>query len=246
MENGFKDCRVDIGILTDDTGSITEIMWDSMIEFIKNLAQFVEISQNGPHIGLTTYGFNRAEVIIKLNEHTDYHSFEQALDSITRTKTPGNDLALGINVTLNKLFNVAHGARNDVPKAIILLTDGDCDFCLTTEDPATAKKLELLAKKMHKDKVKMLVIGVGNAGKTATYEDMKFHIEQFVNRSSFHAIEDHTGLLDQTLLKKLTPVCDGMYFVFSPSLKYLNNFRIYLTSRLKVNRLFFIFRQLIS
>ena len=134
------------------------------------------------------------------------------MNNIKRDTTSGNHLWLGINATLDKLFNVADGARNDVPKAIILLTDGECTVCLKKDNPATAKKLENLAKKMHKNNVTMLVIGVGNIieGNTATYDDMKFHIEQFVNRSSFHTVEDHAQLLDDTLLKKLTPVCDGM------------------------------------
>ena len=127
--NGEMECKVDIGIIFDDTGTITKTKWQSMIDFVKRLAEYLSISDNGPHFGVTTYGFDIAKVNIELGEHTDLISFSDALDDITRNPTSGNSLWLGINYTLTRLFTVEKGARKDVPKAIILLTDGECKLC---------------------------------------------------------------------------------------------------------------------
>ena len=202
-------CRVDIGILLADSSSISSSMWTAMINFVKKLADFVNISENGPHFGLTTYGFRRAAVRIKLNQYTNLSAFEDALDDMKRDASGGDALWLGIDYTLHELFNEAEGARRGIPKAIILLTDGECNACKDTDTPNNNSiTLSGLANEIRTAGHKMFVIGVGKP-----YTEMAFHIEQFVDETSFFRITDYDNLLDNnTLFQRLAAVCDGTLF----------------------------------
>ena len=85
-------------------------MWTAMINFVKKLADFVNISENGPHFGLTTYGFRRAAVKIKLNQYTDLSAFEDALDDLKRNPSGGDALWLmSLTFPLRSQFTVRTG-----------------------------------------------------------------------------------------------------------------------------------------
>ena len=205
--NGEMECKVDIGIIFDDTGFTSGQDWTSMIKFVIRLAEFLKISDNGPHFGVTTYGKETARVIIKLNDYTDLTSLTNALKDIKRNVTFASSLWLGIDYTLTRLFTVAEGAREDVPKAIILVTSGRCDLCNVGEK--NEHKMTRLANMIDQAGHKMFVLGVD-----ATYDSIKqlFNIEQFVDRSNFFDVTDFDKLLDETLINNLTTVCDGMFF----------------------------------
>ena len=65
-----------------------------------------------------------------------------------------------------------------------------------------------LAKEIRTAGHKMFVIGVGKP-----YTEMAFHIEQFVDETSFFRITDYDNLLDNnTLFQRLAAVCDGTLF----------------------------------
>ena len=185
--NGEIECKVDIGIIIEDTGTITVRKWQSMIDFVERLAEYLSISDNGPHFGVTIYGYKIAKVNIRLDQHTDLISFSNALNNITRNPTFGDSLWLGIDYTLTRLFTLEQGARKDVPKAIILLTDGGCNLCKVGEK--NAPKMTRLANMIDQAGHGMFVLGV-----EATYQMMKFNIQQFVDQSNFFDVKDYDTL----------------------------------------------------
>ena len=205
------DCRVDIGIVWDDTRSIDATEWEQIANFTKVLAKEIRLSENGAHIGITTYGWQPNNVgaflVIKLGDHTDYTKFAAAVDDLinTRKNMGGNMIHLGLEMSLNEMFNIANGARPNTNKALILITDGDCFKCDTDE---VKENLTNVAGRIKDAKIKMLMIGVG-----IKYEQVdQFDVTQFVGKHDFSEVQDLGELVGSALLNQMAVVCDGMYF----------------------------------
>ena len=169
------------------------------------LAEQTELSKHGAHIGVTTYGWPSADLLIKLGDHTEYKKFAAAIDGLlaNRKRERGTILKLGLEKSLNEMFDAANGARPDTKKALILVTDGDCNGCHTD-----AEKLILsnLAQRIKDEGIKMLMIGVGK-----TYDEMtRFDVSQFVGRDDFYELQDYSDITGPELIKEMAVVCDGM------------------------------------
>ena len=195
------NCRVDIGILWDDTATITDEQWGQIAEFTKNLANRTGLSDQGALIGVTTYG-SSSSLLIKLSDHTEYKNFAAAVDGLlaTRERDFATMLRDGLAKSLDEMFNVAYGARPNFKKVLILITDGECFNCKNEKELYSN-----LAGRIKDEDIRMLMIGVG-----ITYDQVTdFNIAEFVGRNDFTEIKDYKDLIGSDLLNEMGVVCDG-------------------------------------
>ena len=83
------------------------------------------------------------------------------------------------------------------------MTDGECTSC---DEPANAKTLSNLARRIQKEKIKMLMMGVG-----ITYHQIKdFNIEEVVITDDFYELRDHGDLIQPDLLNRIALICDDV------------------------------------
>ena len=120
---------------------------------MKALAGSFGVSSDGSRAGVVTFSYN-AEHSIKLNDHTDMTSFNDAVDGIPLMgSTTRIDKAL--RLAQDQLFTVENGGRPSKPKVLILLTDGSQTKDVDAEDPS------IIANELRSNGIKVLVIGIG-------------------------------------------------------------------------------------
>ena len=120
---------------------------------MKVLAGTLGVSDQESRAGVVTFSYN-SEHSIKLKDHQDISSFNDAVDNIPLMgSTTRIDKAL--RLTQRELFDPTNGARPGIAKILILLTDGSQTLDADAEDPGT------IAQEIRDTGVKMLVIGIG-------------------------------------------------------------------------------------
>ena len=144
--------KVDVGFILDSSGSLRND-YQKEKDFLKVLAGTFGVSDTESRAGVVTFSYN-SEHSIKLKDHTNIESFNDAVDKIPLMgSTTRIDKAL--RLTQKELFDSANGARAGIPKILILLTDGSQTLDADAEDPGD------IAQEIRDSNVKLLVIGIG-------------------------------------------------------------------------------------
>jgi len=160
-DSGSEVCEtvVDICFLFDGSGSIDEQTdFKTMQEFAGRVANSFKISKYGARGGLIVFSdyirsnrrYTRVETYLKDNETPK--QFREAVESSKyigyRTR-----IDLGFKLAEEKVFNEGKGARPDVKKIIILLTDGQ-------QNPRRYDPV-LASQKLFNDGVNIYAVGIG-------------------------------------------------------------------------------------
>ena len=149
-----KRCEnlVDVGFIVDSSGSLRR-EYAKEKDFVKSLASSFDLSANGSRAGVITFSWH-AEHSIKLNDHRDLDTFLSAVDSLPLFgHTTRIDKAL--KMAKSDMFSAENGGRTNVPKLIILLTDGSQTKDADAVDPG------MIAGELRKAGIKLIVIGIG-------------------------------------------------------------------------------------
>ena len=152
--------------------------------------------------------------IIKFCEAKDYATFENKLDNITarylNSLIPGTatDIVAGLKVANDEMFSEKSGSRSDVPKTLIVVTDGDCPFCTPKGSrfkPSYPGIFEDLLKSIKQRNIRVILVAPSERG----YDEIK---EEYglalTNIENFAPIGNYSKLVDRDLLQKIS-VCDG-------------------------------------
>lgn len=119
------------------------------------IAENLGLTENGSRAGVITFSWH-TEYNIKLKDHATLQDFKKAVNQLPFFgHTTRIDKAL--KLARKELFAVENGARQNVPKFVILLTDGSQTKDADAVDPA------LIAEQIRKSGVKMVVIGIGRS-----------------------------------------------------------------------------------
>lgn len=114
----------------------------------------MDISQNGVRVGVVTFSFY-ATLSIKFSDFTDVATFREAVEEIPLIgSTTRIDRAL--KVVNEDLFNESNGARKDVTKMLILLTDGSQTKGVDVVDPGK------IAKVLRQRDIHIVSVGIGD------------------------------------------------------------------------------------
>ena len=143
---------MDVGFILDSSGSLRND-YDKEKDFLKALAASFGVSDDGARAGVVTFSYN-SEHSIKLNDHSSFLSFNDAVDKIPLMgSTTRIDKAL--RLSQKELFTLPNGGRPGIPKILILLTDGSQTQDADAEDPS------VIANEIRSKGIKLLVIGIG-------------------------------------------------------------------------------------
>ena len=143
---------MDVGFILDSSGSLRND-YDKEKDFLKALAASFGVSDDGARAGVVTFSYN-SEHSIKLNDHSSFSSFNDAVDKIPLMgSTTRIDKAL--RLSQKELFTLPNGGRPGIPKILILLTDGSQTQDADAEDPS------VIANEIRSKGIKLLVIGIG-------------------------------------------------------------------------------------
>ena len=96
--------------------------WNYILDFAKSFVDQLAISPNGAHVGVVLFG-NNGVLKIKLNEFTDADLLKAAIDKL-EFKDQLTNIYGGLEEAKNA-FKPANGARYNVNKVVIFITDGE-------------------------------------------------------------------------------------------------------------------------
>ncbi|TEA41728.1 hypothetical protein DBR06_SOUSAS26310007, partial [Sousa chinensis] len=165
-----KEMKADIMFLVDSSGSIGPENFIKMKTFMKNLVSKSQIGGDRVQIGVVQFSdINKEE--FQLNR---YMSQGEISDAIDRMAHIGETTLTGSALTfVSQYFSPAKGARPNVRKFLILITDGEAQD--TVKDPAVALRQEGI-----------IIYSVGVFGSNVTQleeisgrPEMVFYVENF-------------------------------------------------------------------
>ncbi|XP_036999939.2 collagen alpha-6(VI) chain [Artibeus jamaicensis] len=178
-EEACKEMKADIMFLVDSSGSIGDVNFEKMKTFMKNLVSKSQIGADRVQIGVVQFSdINEEE--FQLNKYMSQSEISDAIDQMQQMKQTtmtGSALAF-----VSQYFSPAKGARPNVRKFLILITDGEAHDIV--KDPAEA---------LRQDGIIIYSVGVFGSNVTQLEEisgrrEMVFYIENF---DILQSIEDN-------------------------------------------------------
>ena len=148
------DIDHDVGFVLDNSGSMLEHHWEMEKEFVKKLDRSLRISPTGSHAAVVIFS-DDAKLAVKFNDYPTVHSFELAVDRITRLDG-GTRIDKGLSLAFDEMFQESNGMRPNSIKTLVLLTDGKNNL----DSPLKADRFKNLAKALN---IRLLVIAAGSA-----------------------------------------------------------------------------------
>eukprot|EP00794_Sanderia_malayensis_P005383 gene5383-6056_t len=146
----------DVGFVLDSSGSMGS-EYPKEKQFIKMLAERLQISSlsNGARAALVLFS-KIAKLKIKFSDPYSLDEFKSSVDSLPLMDSITR-IDRALKVAYNEMFNVSNGARQNVSKVLVLLTDGKQTVEYDSITPAEA------IKPFHQDGITVIVIGIGPA-----------------------------------------------------------------------------------
>ncbi|KAI4580445.1 hypothetical protein MJT46_019214, partial [Ovis ammon polii x Ovis aries] len=169
-EEACKEMKADIMFLVDSSGSIGLENFIKMKTFMKNLVSKSQIRADRVQIGVVQFSdVNKEE--FQLNRYTSQGEISDAIDRMAHI---GETTLTGSALTfVSQYFSPAKGARPNVRKFLILITDGEAQDIV--KDPAVALREEGI-----------IIYSVGVFGSNVTQleeisgrPEMVFYVENF-------------------------------------------------------------------
>lgn len=194
---GFCKCKakIDIGFLVDSSRSIEKSgkgNYKKCLDFIKNAVNGSFISETFTHVGVVLFS-SKTKTVFTLKQFFDAEQMMKAIEEAPYLR--GSTLtAKALSYVKRTLFDET--GRPDVPKVLIVMTDGK------SKDNVT-----LPAQQLHDANITVFAIGIGrnyDIGELkviATKPDIKFALTADFNRLNelYTSIRDHACRVNSTL-----------------------------------------------
>lgn len=151
-----KRCALDIGFLVDSSSSMRDCNYKKQKDFLKDIAAYLKIASGASETSIIAYS-EGATLMKKFNASKTIEDFKEIIDKLPflggRTR-----LDKAMHMAVSYMFTAGNGMRNsDVPKVLIILNDG-------TQAAGSQSAVEI-ASTLYKNKIRVVVIGVGEADK---------------------------------------------------------------------------------
>ena len=153
LENPGCEGIVDIGFILDSSNSLQND-YNNEKDFLKKLAGTFGISQTGSHAAVVTFS-QIATFDIKLNDFFDISDFNAAVDRIPHMNGDSR-IGLGLRTGL-QIFEEKNGARQNIPKLLFLLINGDQNKNGEAENPIN------VANEIRSKGIDIITIGIGES-----------------------------------------------------------------------------------
>jgi collagen type VI alpha len=170
----------DVYFLDDSSNSIARVGWTRELNFTCNVAKAVSFGPKGAQFAFGQFS-TAYEHVADLNSFSSANSFcEQVLATKQlkwNTNTAG---ALDAVRDGNYLFDESKGARTDVAKVVVVITDGQSDNTTATQEAAA---------KIRSQGVKIIAVGVGSVN-IAELDGISGRTGSALSVKTFSAIEE--------------------------------------------------------
>ena len=145
----------------DRSGSVKQDDYEEAIDFVYNVTEWLTIGPSNIQVSCVSYASNVREEF-DLDDYSSKATLLSAIDDLKSTSTGGGTYThSALDFVRDSSLTSGHGARTNVPKAVIVLTDGLSANQIST----TARATEL-----HNDGVEVYAIGIGNAASSTNTE----------------------------------------------------------------------------
>ena len=151
-------------------------------EVIKKIAATFDVEPTKSHVGLMTFS-SHAQIRVKFGDRLDLSGFQDAVDKVPFA-AGGTRFDRAFDMAANNLFSSSGGVRSDIPKVLIILTDGkqSADF--------DAVPIERSVLPLRHLGVKIFALAIGDQ------VDMS-ELQQIVaDPNDIYAVKDFDALLD--------------------------------------------------
>ncbi|XP_076097610.1 collagen alpha-5(VI) chain-like isoform X1 [Mytilus galloprovincialis] len=193
--NECRGAKADIVFLLDSSSSEGSTNFETQLQFVSNFSSRFFIGPDAVQIGLATFSSNPQNQFW-LNTYSNLSDVLNALQNVPYTQG-GTNTAEALSFAKNSSFTKAHGARDGIPKVLIVLTDGQ-----SQSPPDTA----IQARNLHKTDIKVISIGIGssvNKDELITIATDPGHAFTVAN---FSALKDIALELEKQTCKDETPL----------------------------------------
>eukprot|EP00794_Sanderia_malayensis_P018008 gene18007-19809_t len=148
-------CKLDIGFLLDESGSIGSSGFNQELHFVKNIAKQLTVSSSNTHVSVMTFASSAQmrNYFRDSNAKSQYY-LERLVNSI-RYRGGGTDTERALNLARTHMFHSSYGARSGVSKVVVVFTDG--------RSASGVARVRAAAQKLKDMSINMISIGVGSS-----------------------------------------------------------------------------------
>ena len=143
-----SSAKLDLVILVGTDGQDATKDFDLVKQLAQKVLSEYDISLDNTRVGIIQYGKD-PRLVARLNSYTDKRTINSVIDTL-RSPSDGNRVDKALDLARTDLFNVRNGARQGVPKTLLVFTNKEADL-----NPGMA------AEKLRSMGVKIIVVGVG-------------------------------------------------------------------------------------
>ncbi|ESN96267.1 hypothetical protein HELRODRAFT_189175 [Helobdella robusta] len=146
--------QADIVFLMDSTGTIYPSDWEADVKFVSSVVENMYISSQAVRVSVVRFNIEPTRFFCLNNYNNRYEIVEKVNKDVVYNNGGGTNTALALQFVVEQVFTASCGSRPDVPKIVIIITDGTSNIDQVKTIP-TAKML--------KDKgIQIFAIGVGD------------------------------------------------------------------------------------
>lgn len=113
----------DIAFVVDGSGSIRKHRFTTILEFIVDFTDTIDIGPLAYQLGVVTFG-NKGTINIPLNAYNDQSNLHNAVRTKVPFKDENTNTSGGMATMRTQLFTQRYGGRQGYNKIGILVTDG--------------------------------------------------------------------------------------------------------------------------
>ena len=130
---------MDLVFVLDSSGSVTQVNFDKVLDFVVGIIQRLPISSGGVRVGLVRFA-DDASSIFYLDDYFDRTLLEEAILE-TDYIQGGTNIAAGLREMTNNQYRTSNGDRAGIQNVALVVTDGQStiDPELTLPDAKTAR-----------------------------------------------------------------------------------------------------------
>lgn len=192
----FLGClqKADLAFLVDSSSSIGPANFQKLETFLKGAISRLDVGADKVHVGLMQYG-SYPSITFPL---TMYNSRGDALKAVENMNYMGgsSDAGGAIRYMTDKLFGAGNGARGNVPRIAIVLTDGNSNNDADTTSAAD---------KARQQNIGLIAVGAGPSLQTYQLNHIADSSDKVITVSNVNNIDT---VIDQVLQK----ACQSMWF----------------------------------
>lgn len=155
LEIDACDNIMDIGFLLDSSGSLTPSEFEQSKDFIDLLANSFLKNKVGSRVGLIQFSIVPT-INVRFSDRLTHETFRSVLDQV-RYQGGFTRLDRALSMAAEKLFSDEEVTRKDIPKILIVLSDG-----VNTDAPDVVA-FDTAVAPLHRAGVRVFVVATGNA-----------------------------------------------------------------------------------